>query len=550
MVTAKKIVTLACLTFACTLPLQAFESSSPFDDLSFMLTEDQDFLKADIPEATMEFTPTDIAFNLVNFNAHKILQNELFLRTNDLNTRDIIYSPLFIRQKEDNYYFDSIVGLHLFYNQTHRMNFTKDSTSINSYLAISEPNLLDAIKESVAIIQKLNIGFNIDPINILPLFDNATIQERKVGLMATMEKNWGRYSLRGIVPLYWVERNLFLTDKEQKAIEQELGVLGKEDQDEFAENHLISDKLGFGDSLVTFDALILNTDDYKIGTRLGLVATVPTAWAFKKGLKGSNFPKSDAMPQFNFGELFAQVGAQNADEVMQNLLFPVVDHLAANILDVDLGNKGHFGLGGIMRNEIPWRHYVNHPWVHNLKWTSSLSLQYMFPNKEKRYYIQKSDVAAFDALNLNNRSIDEIQEQILADPEYAEQVVNLLQTEFVETLYPFVFKTSVFPGVVFQWTPRLMYEGRRLGFDAGADFWIQGPEHLRNINKTPQCPTDLNIDIATKPTAYQTKVLASLFYTGYRDTHDIVVSLNGDKTIQSSGIGKDFTVTLNIEANF
>lgn len=549
MITVKKIGIVACLIIACSPNIQAFESS-PSDDFLTLLEQDQDFLRADIPEVPMEFSPADITTLLVEFNAHKILQHELFLRTNDLNTRDIIYSPLFIRQKEDNYYFDSIVGFHLFYNQTHRMNFTKNSTNINSYLAISEPNLLNAIQESIKIIQEKNPAFNIDPINILPLFNNATIQERKVGLMATMEKNWGRFSLRGIVPLYYVERNLFLTDKEQRAIEQELGVLDKEDQDDFAENHLISDKLGFGDALVTFDALITNTQDHKIGTRLGVISTIPTAWAFKKGLKGSNFPKSDAIPDFSFGELFEQVTTQQADQVIQNLLFPVVDHLAANILDVELGNKGHFGLGGIMRNEIPWRNYVNHPWIHNLKWTSSLSLQYMFPNKEKRYYIQKSDVAEFDALNLNNRTIEEIQIQLQEDSEYAQQVLNLLQKEFVETLYPFVFKTSVYPGVVFQWTPRLMYEGRKLGFDLGADFWLQGPESLHNINKTPQCPSDLNIEIAKKPTAYQTKVLASLFYTGYRDTHDIVVSLNGDKTVQSSGIGKDFTVTLNIEANF
>lgn len=518
-------------------------------DDSDILDELQDtnaFIQEETQIPERQPTPDEIVPRLILINAQQILQEQLFCRTNRLNTRSLLDLSVFLQQKVDTYNYCRVFGAHLFWNQTSRMNFNEDNTNICSFLGITNPNLLEKIQDSVTIIQQVFPAFNIDPINILLLFKNATIQQRRIGFMFHGQKDYGRANFRFYFPVYYLEHNFFLTKAEQKAIEAELGT--NESQDEFADNHLIADEIGLGDTRFYLDFYLCGCGKEDFGIRLGALATIPTAFPFKKGLKGSYFPTCPTQPTFDFGALFDQANKEMTDKVMQKFLFQVLDHLSANLIQRPLGNGGHVGLGGLMKSQTPLHIFIKRPWTEKIIMKSFLSLEYLLPAEEKRFYVEKNTVDAFNALGLN-KSNDDILNRIAEDPAYAQAVLTLLQDQFVDTLYPFVFKTRVHPGFIFRWCTRFFYEGKKWGADIGSDLWVSGPEKLCNIQKND--PT-LNLDIAKarKPVAWQSKVIGSIFYTAKRKCRDWIFSLNGDYTISSSGIGKDFTVTLNVETNF
>lgn len=516
------------------------------DFISQELDEDVNFLETSLPEAAREATPEDAVAPIITIDGHKILEVDLFCHTNPLNKRNILDSPIMLPQKPGYYRYPRIFGAQLFWSKTDKMFFTKNSGSICSYLAILDPNLIQAIDNSISKIQKLDPTFNINPTNILPLFKDARIEERKLGFMFHGARHWRRTHFRAMVPLYYYERNFFLTDEERDDIEQELGSSEGEDQMEFAEDHLISDQLGFGDTRLMLD---FNAIESKHGfeAMVGIFTTLPTACAFKKGLKGTHFKKCSKMPVFSFQELFEEgQTVEQITEQVQKFLLGVVDHLSANILDTQLGSDKHIGFGGEWRSETPLRIFIRKRWADNIYMKSFLSLEYYFPANEKRFFIDCNTAAQFDALGLN-RDSNTILEN-LTDPVYAQQVLDFLQAKFVESLYPFVAQTRVQPGVIFRWCSKAFYVKEHWGFNLGTDMWIQSPEKIRSVS-TCGIPTKLNIRKGIKPYGYQNKVVGALFYTWTGD-RDLTLGLNADSTYSSTGIGQDFTVSLNLETNF
>ena len=180
-----------------------------------------------------------------------------------------------------------------------------------------------------------------------------------------------------------------------------------------------------------------------------------------------------------------------------------------------------------------------------------MSLEYFFPNNEIRYFVEQNKSAEFATLKLNRDAADII-DQANNDPAYAAAVVSFLEKEFINTLFPFACKTLVMPGFIFHSTTKFYYEIERWGFYFGTDTWIQTREQLRHIHKPsengPLSP--LSIGRAARPMAYQGDAILSWFYKVHRPTKTWTLALNGDQTLVSSGIGKEFTLSLDLEANF
>ena len=520
-------------------------------DIFDELIENNDFLESPADPTARQVNPQDVAAPLIIVGIQNLLEKPLFCHTNSLNTRNLVDFSIFLPQKVGTYCYDSTFGAQLFWNKTSRMNFTGSSDSLCSYLSIFGDNALELIQDSVDEIKEFFPDFAIEPINILILFQNMTVEERKLGFMFHFEQQIKRFNFMAIAPIYYVERNFFLTPQEQDAIESELGVLETESQMAFAERHLISDKLGLGDTRLTFDVDLTSNPECPInclGMRIGLLATLPTASAFKKGLKGTYFRKDVPRPTFSFASLFDASNIEATTAVMQQFLFQALDHLSANLLDPQLGNGGHLGIGGLMRSVTPLRVFIKRPWAHDIYFKSYLSLEYLCAAKEQRFYVEPTPMPEFTALGLN-RPTAVILENIATDPLYAQAVVDFLDVQFVDYLFPFVFDTKVNPGVVFRWTSRIYYEGMLWGFYIGSDLWLQGKEKLHHIKKGT-VPPAVDLGKATRPVAYQSKVLGSVFYTKKTPCHDWIFGLSFDNTVMNSGIGNDFTISLNIEANF
>lgn len=133
----------------------------------------------------------------------------------------------------------------------------------------------------------------------------------------------------------------------------------------------------------------------------------------------------------------------------------------------------------------------------------------------------------------------------------AQERIDFIVKELKNRLFPFVYDTSVHPGLVWQWTSWITYQKPRWGFNLGSDIWITGKERL--TIKKDNCPILENLDIehAQKPFGYQWKALGSLFFklSGNR-AHDWLLSFNADKTFSSLGTGKDFLFSINLGARY
>ncbi|MDR3550999.1 MAG: hypothetical protein P4L31_06305, partial [Candidatus Babeliales bacterium] len=125
-----------------------------------------------------------------------------------------------------------------------------------------------------------------------------------------------------------------------------------------------------------------------------------------------------------------------------------------------------------------------------------------------------------------------------------------LNIQMVDRLYPYVLPTLVFPGVVVHWIGKSCYEAKNWGGALGVDLWMQGPEKYKSIKSCNVPLSSFNLETATAPIQFQAKGLGNVFFKAHRPNHVWILSLNGDYSFVSSGIGKDFTLTADVELNF
>lgn len=534
------------VAFSCSLAslhnLYAFEN-----DLSFAPDPDDDEL-LDQKAPMCPIPPSDVASLLVSLDVVSLLKEQLYLKTYPLNERPLLTLPIFLPQST--YKCGWTMGGHIFWNQTGAMNFTRKSSALCSYMGINEPSLLEKL-EQVSIIKELGLG--IQPQKVLPLFAPLKINERRFGCMFHAQRDWDRARFRITTPLYYLERNVFLTAQEKTAVEQALGQTTDEEQMDFAKKHLICDQIGLGDTRLVLDYAL--APDSKTNPALGIFSTIPTAFTFAKGLLGSSFDHLRKPPVLDFVSLLNLVVCDGAAGIAQALQVAecfglgALDRFSAIILNRPLGDDKHCSLGVQCTSQTPLCVFIKRPWAERVIFKSRISLEYFFPSTEKRFFVQCSNDAAFKALGLD-RPKDQIIAQLMSDNAYALQVITFLEKEFTEKFYPFEFHARVTPGLEFQWTSRATYEGEKWGVIAGTDTWVKNKERISHVKMGCNGPENISLAKAQRPFAYQSKIVTGLLYKIDRKDRDIRLSLNADNTVISSGIGKDFTISLNIECNF
>lgn len=518
-----------------------FESSDSFDQ-TLESFEQQTELVRDIQQTPID--PCTI-LNLLNLlNGIPLLEEDIYLRTNPLNKRSILDYPHWVLAQQQEGFYKWTVGSHLFYNQTTRCNFTTNSSCIKDYLAINNPDLIDKISQSADKIRELFPNFTVNPIDILPLFHPFTVQERRTGLMLHCMRDFANTRMRFYFPLYYVEHNFFVDDQTKLKLETELGTLDTETQAEFQKDHLVSDKLGIGDFRFELEYPVFEREHFF--ARVGGRVTVPTAFAFSNGIMGSNFNKCCPRPEFSFAEIFEPVEDTNLSpaeqqaaitSILQKFMLGTLDHLAANILETKLGNGGHFGLGGYAYSDLVMQKIIPRPWAEYVVWRNKAILEYLLPKEQTRYFINKKNLNLFGTRNFEDES------------KCAENLA-FLDQRIVDQFYPLALTATVLPGIMFNWVSEFQYNGPHFRPAIGVDLWCQAPEQIYNIQGHEQRMNQLDLIRAKAPMAYQAKIFGTLGGVIQRACRDWFVSLNGDYTLFSSGIGKDYTITFNFEVNF
>jgi len=466
----------------------------------------------------------DLIADPATIDAQSKLQQNLYLHTYNVNQRSLLDMPQFLiheyclpQRWQINSWF--------FYNETTRANFTDEGTNITAYWDLENANFIQNLDQ-------LDLGVDIP--TAIELFGLLKMQERRGGFMFGVAHANGRFNLEFKTPLYYLERNFFVTPAEEKLLEEFFGPSDPEQQ-----KHFISDRIGFGDTRLTLGCFAVEHDRLKLN--VGVEATIPTQISFHKGLLGSDFPKNSNHPIFNLLELFQLVFCEVNDPmqieaISVNFLLSAFDKLSANLLQTSLGNNGHLGLMIFAEKFL----HIND----RFRVTTRSALEYLCPALDTRFYITKKFRQEFNAFEPYTTADGAIADQ-------APVKLAFLNEQLINTLIPKVYQTMIYPGFIFKFTTcidSVLGKRKRWKLGVGFDLWWQDRERLGKIYATPWQISQIRTDIAVKPGAYQNKLFISSNYNGRGENFDWCLTLYGDGTFLSSGIGKDFNLSLRFAA--
>jgi hypothetical protein len=518
-----------------------------FDTVFFDEDEDYQFMEyldtAGMDHISRAINPQDIMVILNLLGVPTILQEPIFLHTNILNKRSLLDQPIFEPDRAE-FPGSFVVGASAFAHKITRSNFTKNSTQLKSYVALAEASLIAKLEDTINRVNDLGTGVNIDVATIFSLFENMTVEERQVGFMLHCMKSWRHTTLRIMLPIYYLESNFSLTPKEQDAVARELGSMDLEEEERFRKAHFISDKIGFGDTRIEIDNTLLKRPSYKL--RCGGFATIPTAWIWGGGFLGSRFAKPSTIPNFELERLVEAFGnpgvdTQEATNIVTELLLDSFDRVAADLIDVPLGNNKHLGVGGYIRGKLPLRHWMRTTFAQRMHLASRTSLELFFPATEKRFYINKINEAAF--ADQNFKAAED-------DPALAAESVRFLEEQAISRLFLRALDTRIIPGVIFRWSSGLYYKGQAWGFNLGPDFWLQSKAHFSSIDTSGSTLNVIDIPKAKQPIAYQGKIFGGIVFKHKAERSTWIFSLNADASLFERGLGQDYTLSFNFESSF
>jgi len=447
-----------------------------------------------------------------------------------------------------------------------RSVFVDKSTNIDSYINFDQTTIFDKLNELKPEIKPLFphaslIDDLLDQTNInrlMNLFRNFTVQQRRIGAMMHAWRQWQRFEIRMFLPLYYLERNLFATPAEQAALEEEFGAADPDTQEKMQKNFLISDKFGLGDFRFEADYAVYKSDDFT--ARVGALTTIPTAVAFTEGIMGSSFiDENKTQPTFDLQAVFdlipenfdinsiTEADKQKALDLVigdicknkKGLFLGALSRMSAMLLDTKLGNDGHFGIGILVRARTLLSSFLyQFEWAKRFSFNNKLSLEYLAPANEIRFFAYRNQLSDFTSRDFSSN-----------DSDVQEANLKFIESELVNKFYPFAIRTKVQPGIIFRWVSRYCWCGDVWDITVGSDFWLQTQEKFNDLC-TSQNLARLDIQNGKKPFAYQGKLFASFALKWARPTHTWHVGLNAEGTTWNEGIGEDWTVSLNIEANF
>ena len=468
-----------------------------------------------------------------------ILKEDFFLKTNPLNTRSLLDMPLFQPTSVSDGQWH--IGLSTFFNKTDRSYFTDCNDDIASYLGLTSDPFISRIETAFKTIrtsicgdfftETLGIPASVFSFNVrefLSFFSNMTVEERRAGGMLTVAKNHGRWFFGVSTPIYWVEHNLFLTQGEIERIEatQLFPEQTPDQRIEFASKHMISDRLGFGDTRCTIAASVAEKNGLDL--RLGAQATIPTALSLQDGLYGSVFKSCVLPPNLDLCDILS-IGLDPSSlkrrlvqdlDILSNRF---IDRLSAMLIDTSLGNENHWGFGCFAQPVIQLNDWIS---LH-----SKLSIEHLIATEQLRFFLTPVNLDEFNKRDFS--SMDEV---------VAEGNLRFLNARILDMFFPTPCLVTVQPGPIITFLNAATITNNNWQYNLGGDFWYQGKETIRVTNHLASFATEK----VTRPAAYQLKAFGGISYTYPHQKTHWILSLNGDTTVFNAGIGKDYTVALKI----
>ncbi|MCL4361453.1 hypothetical protein M1446_03800 [Candidatus Dependentiae bacterium] len=473
--------------------------------------------------------PQIILDQIININGPTLIQNSnIYLRTNGINVRSLldlpILQPIFPDRCSE---FCNGFHVQAFYNKIKKAFFTKNSPFLNSYIDLSQQDLVEELA---------NAGFlnSSDFGRVLDLFQNIKLEQRRAGLMFSYQRTFPDDAyLRIFTPFYWAEANFFLNQNEIDAIKGDPFFTefstGQDDNAvrDFLKDFVSCDRVGFGDTRVEFAGKVIDSE--RTSAWLGFQATIPTAFPFVKGVLAGKCSTECKNPCFSLqqiGELVLcpEPNLPKAKNIVQNFLLGVLKRLTANVGNLQLGNGGHVGFGPQID-----------VWIEA---TDCLDLytrfvyEFLMPAEEDRFFLLKKNPACFNR-NYNDENL-------------ASENLAFLSQQIVNTLYPSIIGVHVRPGGILKFRQAAMVNSDYWRCTLGFDYWHQGKEHIKRF-KGSEC---FEFDKAFKSSAYQGKIYGQYIYKVNGCSWHGYLGIGSDVTIFNRGIGKDFTIDIYLGLDF
>lgn len=506
------------------------EFESIFDTITREDIEAIEHYRRSLPPEQQQpcLTDQDIIKLLVQVGAPAALQGRLYKKSNPIVIRSLLDLPslLFLDDQTENFTFSGKI----FYNQDREVILTDNSTRLASYLNVNMPDFLQQLELE---------DFGIDVPDIFPLLANVRLEERRIGFMFSFCRRWDTVKLRIAFPFYYLEHNFFLNEEELSQI-QDSPLFSEftptrsdaEDAEAFFREHLVSDKIGFGDMRI--NALYHTLETPCSDLWLGGLLTLPSARTVACGFIGGCFRKPLGQPRFDLRApliaFFCQNDPQQAFDLALNLGIKAVDALTANLANTSLGNNGHVGIGP----------FLQHVWylTPDARLVSNGSVEYQFSAPERRFFIVRVNPYEFAERDFN-------------DPNQATSNINFLNRQLINTLFPFVAETRVRPGPLVKFSTALVFDPPNYTIELGYDFWWQGHERVK-LKPTHHRLPPLDIARGLKPSAYQNKFFGKIirYVQTQGGCYDWHIGLCSDITFSQKGIGRDFTVAIDLGVDF
>jgi hypothetical protein len=473
---------------------------------------------------------------------NNVVSGNFYLETNPINQRALTSLPNYMIYHSDKLNEEFLFNGYILYNETFKQNFTKKSTNLGAYLNLNTQDILDKISGGV-------VDFSFFP-PLLELAQNAKIQDRRIGLMFQFFKNYGRWSFDATVPLTYQERNYFFSTSEESILRLEIskftGTTSASADRSFFEKIAVSDSIGFGD--LKFRAgYRAFTNDY-IKLKAGFDCTIPTSFAFAKGLLGSNFRANLTEPTIDLTYIYNLANPMPISPENQALLIALGKDLAvqvgkrlgAIVLNQSLGNYHHFTLGAFFDTKL----------IYNQN-TSCLIMGeflYAIPKTELRFFNQLKNPADFTTAALTD-AVNALPPGPAQDALAAEKMA-FLDANAVSFLFPTAADTRVAPRFEVQFCLGPQFEFGAYLLHIGYNFWHRSQEHLSDVRFIEPYIYPPNIAQATEPGATQNKIFGRFDYHQATVSHIWRIAICLDQTLGSSGIGKDFNFALELSVDF
>ena len=498
-------------------------------DVDFANDDELDQIMHMPDAATRSYTNEEALTTICSLGLNEVLSHNFFRRTNNLNKRPIETLPTFWLVPDKCANLNWNFRTYLFFNDNGYLHMSPEGYTLGtSYIQLNE-EFFEGVDEDLY----------KDFLPTLALISPGKIQERRLGFMFQTFKNWQKYSLEVLVGLMYDERNYYFTPDEQAAITNNFNA---ENTTEHSKNpdiieHALSDKIGISDTQLKFRLPICDIDNLYIN--IGAIVTIPTAFALKNGIIGSNFVGKSTRPSIDIKQLLdlSQPPANTtaATQIVEPILINSLDRLSEDLLQTPLGNSGHLGLGALIEPQYRCSDAIRIP--------ISAWFEYLVPAYEPRFYIQKKDPALFTTEYLIPFPVQ--------SPEEAAAKMAFLDTQAINTIYLEREIVRVHPGFTGELQIGPEFKIKDCILIMGYDFWFKQQERLGKFKTAPPSViAQLNRAFNKPFSAYQNKIFGKICYRAIKKTYDWTLDICGEKTLSSYGIGKDWNLALAFEINY